>query len=487
MPCFPQPYTSTVSHWQQTNRGPKSLWDHGRDAKLPTEIVDYVIVGAGATGAALAYFLSRLGGAAVGKKVVILDAKDVASGASGRNGGHVVGQSWQQLTPLMAPLDEGGAGLSADDAIDVIMFEQSNIDLVESIVQSEGIDADFWRGSRVEVLRTPAGAADNLRNYELMRKLLKTHPKHKGRVLDWEIVTDPVAVKKLSRTRGAVQANRIPGGSWHPHKGVTAFLRLALESKSADVSFYSWAPVAGFSQEADGTVTVDCAARGKMRARNVILATNAYTQHVLPELKDILVPVHSHSSLITSPASYAGPRALQTTFGLEAGSYVIQTPDSGLVVGPYPKALFGSRILKPDQVYGIDDDSFVRPEVKHWLANHCRDTFVGWGKEADGEGLTKCWTGIIGHSVDNLPMVGAVPGRPGVWIAAGYNGRGMALIHSVTRGLAHQLKTGQWDERVPRTFQVSDARIKRARERALHPLDYPVTGLEYRTIEKSNL
>lgn len=51
----------------------------------------------------------------------------------------------------MAPLEEGGAGLSAEDAMDVIMFEQSNLDLVESIVRSEGIEADFWRGSRVEV------------------------------------------------------------------------------------------------------------------------------------------------------------------------------------------------------------------------------------------------------------------------------------------------------------------------------------------------
>jgi hypothetical protein len=51
----------------------------------------------------------------------------------------------------MAPLEEGGAGLSAEDAMDVIMFEQSNLDLVESLVRSEGIEADFWRGSRVEV------------------------------------------------------------------------------------------------------------------------------------------------------------------------------------------------------------------------------------------------------------------------------------------------------------------------------------------------
>lgn len=137
------------------------------------------------------------------------------------------------------------------------------------------------------MLTTPDGAADNMRNYELMQKLLKTHPKHKGRVLDWEIVTDPAEVRKLSRTRGAIQANRCPGGSWHPHRGVTAFLRLALESKVADVSFYSWAPVAGFSHSSDGTVTVDCAKRGSVRARNLVFATNAYTQHVLPELKDV--------------------------------------------------------------------------------------------------------------------------------------------------------------------------------------------------------
>lgn len=97
----------------------------------------------------------------------------------------------------MAPLEEGGAGLTAEQAMDVIMLEQSNLDLVESIVKSEGIDADFWRGSRVEVLTTPEGAADNMRNYELMQKLLKTHPRHQGRVLDWEIVTDPGEVRKV--------------------------------------------------------------------------------------------------------------------------------------------------------------------------------------------------------------------------------------------------------------------------------------------------
>ncbi len=86
MSKFPQPWRSTVSHWQATNRGPSSLYGHGADDALPAE-ADIVLVGGGMMGAALAYFLTRDGGAGAGKRVVCLEAKDVASGASGRNGG----------------------------------------------------------------------------------------------------------------------------------------------------------------------------------------------------------------------------------------------------------------------------------------------------------------------------------------------------------------------------------------------------------------
>lgn len=53
MSSFPQRWTSTVSHWQATNRGASSLWNHGREDPLPREVVDYVIVGGGITGSYL--------------------------------------------------------------------------------------------------------------------------------------------------------------------------------------------------------------------------------------------------------------------------------------------------------------------------------------------------------------------------------------------------------------------------------------------------
>jgi hypothetical protein len=57
------------------------------------------------------------------------------------------------------------------------------------------------------------------------------------------------------------------------------------------------------------------------------------------------------------------------------------------------------------------------------LAAFCKDHFDGWGPEVEGQtGLARAWTGVLGWSVDLLPLVGEVPGRPGLWISASYNG-----------------------------------------------------------------
>ncbi|TYJ51751.1 hypothetical protein B9479_007661 [Cryptococcus floricola] len=80
MSTFPQPFTSTVSHWQATNRGKDSLFGYNKDKALPGDVVDYCVVGAGMAGATTAYRLTRPG-VEEGKRVVILEAKDVASGA----------------------------------------------------------------------------------------------------------------------------------------------------------------------------------------------------------------------------------------------------------------------------------------------------------------------------------------------------------------------------------------------------------------------
>ncbi len=79
MSGFPQPFISTTSHWQATNRGPTSLFSH-ESSELPAT-ADIMIIGGGTMGASLAYFLTRKGAEGDGKRIVLVEAKDVASGA----------------------------------------------------------------------------------------------------------------------------------------------------------------------------------------------------------------------------------------------------------------------------------------------------------------------------------------------------------------------------------------------------------------------
>lgn len=45
----------------------------------------------------------------------------------------------------------------------------------------------------------------------------------------------------------------------------------------------------------------------------------------------------------------------------------------------------------------------------------------GWEEKAKGEGLMRTWTGVMGYTIDRLPLIGQVPDRPGLFIAAGFN------------------------------------------------------------------
>lgn len=66
------------------------------------------------------------------------------------------------------------------------------------------------------------------------------------------------------------------------------------------------------------------------------------------------------------------------------------------------------------------------------------------------------------HSIDLVPLVGPMPDQPGLWLSAGYNGHGMAMIVNITRSIAEHMKTGQWDERMPTCYAITTDRLERA-------------------------
>ena len=222
--------------------------------------------------------------------------------------------------------------------------------------------------------------------------------------------------------------------------------------------------------------------RGVVAARNVILTTNAYTSHLLPKMKDLIVPVQAEMSALlppkaVQPSSVVEPLLKSYVFvghdkkkDLYGHDYLIQRPFSSSGGG---ELMFGGgRQYAPGRGVGIADDSFTPPTVAKYLRNELNQTHVisasTSGKELQA---THEWTGILGFSRDGKPWVGEVSeeldvgGGKGLWICAGFTGHGTPNTTGSAKAVVDMM-LGEEAENIdlPGTYRVSRARIDRARE-----------------------
>lgn len=73
----------------------------------------------------------------------------------------------------------------------------------------------------------------------------------------------------------------------------------------------------------------------------------------------------------------------------------------------------------------------------------------------------------MGYTSDGIPHIGAVPGKPGQFILAGYGGHGMAATFLSGRGIAQMVRDGVPYEQtgMPRLYRTSAARLGLAEEK----------------------
>lgn len=69
----------------------------------------------------------------------------------------------------------------------------------------------------------------------------------------------------------------------------------------------------------------------------------------------------------------------------------------------------------------------------------------------------------MGYSSDHLPHIGAVPGKPGQMILAGFTGHGMPEIFLSAKGIAKMIVNDSpfSETGVPSLYQTSQARLDR--------------------------
>lgn len=230
------------------------------------------------------------------------------------------------------------------------------------------------------------------------------------------------------------------------------------------VNLQTHTPVTSVSPAPDastGRWTV-CTPRGEIRARKILFATNGYTASIAPQFEQKIVPVRGICSRIV-PAAPEKTSRLTHSYSLRYGpalyDYMVpRLADGSIVIGGAKDRFWHDRA----HWYGVTDDSQLIAPAATYFDGLMQRRFAGW--EDSGAVTDSVWTGIMGWSSDFMPFVGAVPGKEGQYIIAGFSGHGMPLIYLASKALAGMLRGGEEtrsfaESGLPAVFEPTQERL----------------------------
>lgn len=350
---------------------------------------DVLVIGGGFTGLAAALRLAEQGAS-----VVVLEARDIGYGASGRNVGLVNAGLW--LSP-QAIMDK----LGSDYGERLLTLLGDAPSRVFELITRHGMDCEPMQNGTLHCAHSPAGFEDLRRRAE-----------------DWNARGVPVELLEKPKAAGRIGSDYFHGALLDPRAGTVQPLGysrgLAVAAVHAGARIYTGTAVRALSPTNDGwrAETGD----GSVSAGKVIVATNAYTESVAP-IAACIVPF-SFFQLATPPLPQQVRRTiLPDGHGAWDTAKVLTSlrmdAEGRLIVGSIGKLDPGHR--------GIH---------ARWMKRKLRQMFPQIGPVSFDHG----WHGTIAITGDNLPRV-AQP-QPGVIAAWGYNGRGIATGTVFGRALA---------------------------------------------------
>ena len=405
-----------------------------QSAQTLPESVDVLIIGAGLTGASAAYHL----GPAVRDRnlhVAIIDRADPATEASGRNGGNFelipensvglyTGLARERLRFLLrvypfVPVEVLRAESERQASV-VLGMALLNRDRLQQIIRDESIDCDFSPRGWLYLAHTESeeqGICEEVMLGAQHGQRIELWPRQKI-FQEFNIRTDFVG-------------RFVPGdGTYHPFKYVCGVISAALKG---GVELYTRVRVKRIRSMSPDRhyVTTD---RGRVVARRVIVATNAFTRELLPEMRSIS-PRQSQVML----TEHALDRARGRTITTEQGPAFFNQPRAEARHGRAP-LLFGGGNDRPMK----NPASRRRSLAVHHLLLRLRDRYY---PELSGQPPTSEWVGPMAFTPDGLPAVGFV--RPGVILAAGFNGYGGSYTTAAGQASAEMALTDECPKWTP--------------------------------------
>ena len=341
---------------------------------------DVCVIGGGFTGTSAALHLAERG-----YKVVLLEAKKIGWGASGRNGGQIYGSQRKDQEELEAKVGKAHARQLWDLGVE-------SGELVKDLVAKHKIPCDLKPG--VLIACHKPDYVDWFRSYADKMAVEYDYPHYE--------VLDKAALEARLGSRnyhGGVLNQKY--GHFHPLNFV---LGLAKAASDAGAEIFEDSTVLSYDRSQPTTVKT---ASGEVRADHVVLACNGYIERLESRVIGKIMPINNFI-LTTEPLGEDVARSLiRDDTGVSDTKFVVNyfrlTADRRL--------LFGG---------GENYRRGFPPDLKQFVRKYMLRVFP---QMADAR-IDYAWGGTLAVTMSRIPHFGRLD--PNVFFAQGYSGQGVA-------------------------------------------------------------
>ncbi len=355
--------------------------------------VDVLIVGAGYTGLSAARET-----AAAGRSTLVLDAGAIGAGCSSRNGGQVA----YSIKPSFHSLRKR---FGADIAFGICREGLDAVAYLRSLATKE-IDCG-WREDGCFF------GAHTARHFAAMVR--EAENQTRGLEQRIEIVAKADQHREIASDfyhGGCVYPD---DASVDPTRLLLALLRRALDSGASVVDR---CPVEAISRTRDGFEV--STARGIVRARQVLLATNGYSGPLSPWARRRVIPIGSYQ-IATGPLGRGRVREL-----IPRGRNIV---DSRRVVVYFRPSADGERIIFGGRAALAEKDPLACvPRLRRMMERIL--------PQLRSVPVSHAWVGWVAYTFDTLPHLGQ---QDGVHYCMGYCGQGVPLAPYFGKRIGQQM------------------------------------------------
>ncbi len=357
---------------------------------------EVAIVGGGFSGLSAALHLAERG-----VSVILLEARDLATGGSGRAFGQVVPYAKHGEAHILRHFGNA-AGTRLIEALG------RGPDLVWELIDRHGIACDDRRSGLIFAAHA-ASAEGGLRD----------------RAAFWQARGAPVEMLDAGQCAALIGSHRYAtamidrrGGHINP---LAYAFGLAHAAARAGVRLHAQSRVTSLAQDGGGWRLLTDA--GAVRAGRIVICAGAYADDLWPGLRQTVIPIRAHQ-LVTVPLS----ANLRATI-LPGGQSLTDTR----------RLYSGIRLLADGRLHlSVDGAGFGRSGETYAdkAAQRARGLFPQLGEIAFEEG----WTGWVDMSADQYPHLHRL--AEGAWAVIGLSGRGIAFGTLLGREVARRLLDG---------------------------------------------